>query len=97
MLEWSTPGLISFSNSPDCIIVLFSEYFMPVPICMRYKTFILASQQGTKQTGMQASRQVGKQVSKQAGKATFQIGWWQGLLAKCRSERPFFHYGPLES
>ena len=25
MLDQSTPGLISFSNSSDCIIILFSE------------------------------------------------------------------------
>ena len=25
MLDWSTPGPISFSNSPDCVITLFSE------------------------------------------------------------------------
>ena len=25
MLDWSIPGLISFSNSPDCIIMLFLD------------------------------------------------------------------------
>ena len=25
MLDWSTPGLISFSDNPDCVVTLFSE------------------------------------------------------------------------